>query len=590
MLKIWGILSLLLSSSLIDVHANPIQSRAKVATEFIILHNNDMHARFEQTSVDSGKCTEEEANSNKCYGGFGRVAYEVRKYREEAKNGGLPVFYLNAGDTYTGTPWFTVFKDNITAAFLNKLKPDAISLGNHEFDENVEGLIPFLNEVDFPVLASNLDLAKVPQLANTKSFAKYTVLQSGNTKIGIIGYLTPDTKNLTIPNDVEFKPEIESINEVAKTLKSEGIKIIIALGHSGYQKDQDIALHCPDVDIVIGGHTHTFLYNGKQPDAERIDGPYPTKIKQPSGKEVPVVQAYAYTKYLGKLHVQFDEDGNLIEFDGLPILLNASVPAEDDVLQLLEVYRPNITALEQSVIGHTKVYLEGSAAVCRFRECNMGNLITDSMIYARVLEGLGGHYWTDAGIAFLGGGGIRSSIDKRSDGSITENDLLSVLPFDNDIYMAKVQGQIIQSMLEHSASLRDKDSNGGFLQMSGIKAVYDYNMEDGKRVVSVEARCVECEIPEYLPLDLNKMYNILVPEFLLNGGDGYEFPTGTESQRLQKDDKEILMQFLMQRDIVYPEVEGRLTIIEKASGNKAPALTNSIVYILIIYGLSFLLN
>jgi len=58
------------------------------------------------------------------------------------------------------------------------------------------------------------------------------------------------------------------------------------------------------VDIVIGGHTNTFLYNGAQPDAEHIDGPYPTMVKQKSGKEVPVVQAYAYTKYLGKLHVQ----------------------------------------------------------------------------------------------------------------------------------------------------------------------------------------------------------------------------------------------------------------------------------------------
>lgn len=63
-------------------------------------------------------------------------------------------------------------------------------------------------------------------------------------------------------------------------------------------------MKCPDVDLVIGGHTNTFLYNGDQPDAERIDGPYPTVVKQPSGKEVPVVQAYAYTKYLGKLHVQ----------------------------------------------------------------------------------------------------------------------------------------------------------------------------------------------------------------------------------------------------------------------------------------------
>lgn len=96
----------------------------------------------------------------------------------------------------------------------------------------------------------------------------------------------------------------------AKKLRDQGIKIIIALGHSGYQKDQEIARDCPEVDIVIGGHSHTFL-DSSQPVADKDDvnpeavrGPYPTMVVQPSGKKVPVVQAYAYTKYLGKLHVQ----------------------------------------------------------------------------------------------------------------------------------------------------------------------------------------------------------------------------------------------------------------------------------------------
>lgn len=89
----------------------------------------------------------------------------------------------------------------------------------------------------------------------------------------------------------------------AEVLKNKGVNIIIALGHSGYIVDKEIAEKCPDVDVVIGGHSNTFLYNGEQPDLEAIEGPYPTVIKQESGKEVPVVQAYAYTKYLGKLEL-----------------------------------------------------------------------------------------------------------------------------------------------------------------------------------------------------------------------------------------------------------------------------------------------
>lgn len=85
-----------------------------------------MHARFEQTNKYSTQCPDEDVVANKCYGGFARVSSVLKRYRAEAQNGGPAVFYLNAGDTYTGTPWFTLFKDKITADFLNILKPDAV--------------------------------------------------------------------------------------------------------------------------------------------------------------------------------------------------------------------------------------------------------------------------------------------------------------------------------------------------------------------------------------------------------------------------------------------------------------------------------
>lgn len=95
--------------------------------KLIILHNNDMHARFEQTNAVSSRCKEDDQENNRCYGGFARVAHEVREYRRRADAGEIPkVLYLNAGDTYTGTPWFALYKDNITATFLKLLKPDAI--------------------------------------------------------------------------------------------------------------------------------------------------------------------------------------------------------------------------------------------------------------------------------------------------------------------------------------------------------------------------------------------------------------------------------------------------------------------------------
>ncbi|KAH8373050.1 hypothetical protein KR009_011034, partial [Drosophila setifemur] len=548
------------------VKSNPVHTKSKVATEFIILHNNDMHARFEQTSVNSGSCSPEDAHTNKCYGGFARVAFEVRKYRTEAQAGGTPVFYLNAGDTYTGTAWFTIFKDKIASAFLNKLQPDAISLGNHEFDERVEGLIPFLDEVNFPVLACNLDLSKVPQLKATKHLHNSAILETNGTKIGVIGYLTPDTKKLTLQTDVEFFEEVVSINAEAEKLKAEGINIIIALGHSGYAKDLEIAKNCPEVDLVIGGHTNTFLYTGSQPDAEHIDGPYPTVVKQKSGKAVPVVQAYAYTKYLGKLHVQFDAEGNLILWDGAPILLNASVAQEQDLLDLLEVYRPNVTQLEKAVVGHTKVYLEGRKQICRAEECNLGNLVADAMVFSRMMEEQGGDFWTDAAISLMQGGGIRSSIEKRSDGSITDSDILSVLPWGNDLFMTTITGKSLRQALEHGASLIGKDSDGGFLQVSGIHVIINRNKPEGQRVVSVQVRCAACQVPSYSSLNDSADYNVVVGEFLLDGGDGHKIRDSFHTpQRLQTNDKEAVALYLKEREYVYSELEGRITFVNSSS-------------------------
>lgn len=106
----------------------PLQHKAlKSSTfEFILLHNNDMHARFEQIDRDTNTCRQEDVEAGKCYGGFARVSQVIKNYRKEAESGGPAVVYLNAGDTYTGTPWFSVFKHEVSSEFMNLIKPDAM--------------------------------------------------------------------------------------------------------------------------------------------------------------------------------------------------------------------------------------------------------------------------------------------------------------------------------------------------------------------------------------------------------------------------------------------------------------------------------
>jgi 2',3'-cyclic-nucleotide 2'-phosphodiesterase (5'-nucleotidase family) len=95
--------------------------------KLIVLHNNDMHGRFDQTGKLSDVCRKNDAENNSCFGGFARIAHVVREYRRRAKDGKIPsVLYLNAGDTYTGTIWFALYKENISAEFMNILQPDAM--------------------------------------------------------------------------------------------------------------------------------------------------------------------------------------------------------------------------------------------------------------------------------------------------------------------------------------------------------------------------------------------------------------------------------------------------------------------------------
>lgn len=254
-------------------------------------------------------------------------------------------------------------------------------MGNHEFDGGPEGLVPFLNNVSFPVVAANLDFTNEPGLRTAERLRKSVVLFAKGRKIGVIGYLTPETVDLAQPGKVKFQDEVSALRYEAKLLKSEGCDIIIALGHSGFEMDKKIGREVEDVDLVIGGHTNTFLYNGPQPDSEIPEGPYPYVVEQSNGRKVYVVQAFAYTKYLGDLTIDFDSRGEITRIEGQPILIDSNVPKALDVENELNTWLvavKNWTAVE---VGQSKVLLDGNDKNCRLHECNFGNLLTDAMIY-----------------------------------------------------------------------------------------------------------------------------------------------------------------------------------------------------------------
>lgn len=280
-----------------------------------------------------------------------------------------------------------------------------------------------------------------------------------------------------------------------------------------------IGKNCPHVDVVIGGHDNTFLWNGAQPDLEKPSGPYPIVVTQASGKRVPVVQAYAFTKYLGVLRLQLNATGAIVSFAGQPLLLNADVPRDPEVLQLLETFRPSIAAFEQHIIGQSRVFLNGT---CKFGECNLGNLLTDAMVHAYVSR-YRGPFWTDAAMALYNSGGIRTS---GSAGNLSSSDLMMIMPFDEDILSVPVTGHELLQVLEHAVHRYSYTiRRGEFLQMSGIRVVYNLTQPSGARVHSVRVLCTKCDVPKYEALDAFRTYKVLINVFMNLGGNGYEVLT-----------------------------------------------------------------
>lgn len=241
--------------------------------------------------------------------------------REKGVQGTL---FLNAGDHFQGTLWYTLFKSKVVADFVKLFEYDAMSLGNHEFDDGPSGLASFLDlKGQLPILACNLNVSSEPRLKGR--ILKSVKIWKNARQIGIIGYVTPETRFLSRPGPtVTFLDEIAAIREQVGILKAQGITILIAVGHSGYGRDLEIAKAIPELDIVVGGHTNSFLWTPQTgsdqsgpPSIEKSVGFYPTVIEHANdGRRTLVVQAGAYGKYLGRLDVSFDEDGQVVVFEG----------------------------------------------------------------------------------------------------------------------------------------------------------------------------------------------------------------------------------------------------------------------------------
>uniref|UniRef100_A0A8C9ZP56 5'-nucleotidase n=1 Tax=Sander lucioperca TaxID=283035 RepID=A0A8C9ZP56_SANLU len=519
--------------------------------EVTLLHTNDNHARIEETSEDSGKCPE----AGPCFGGVARRFTKVSEIRKKEKN----VLLLDAGDQFQGTIWFNYYKGAEVAHFMNKLGYDAMAFGNHEFDNGVEGLIqPFLQNVNCSVVSANIRSIPDQTLAANLSryYQPYTVLNVGSEKVVVVGYTTAETPFLSMPGQhLKFEDEVKALQVQVDKLKTLGYNKIIALGHSGFDVDRDIAKRVRGIDVVIGGHTNTFLYTppGNHPSTEVPAGPYPFMVKSNDERNVPVVQAFAFGKYLGYLKLTFDEAGNVVKAVGNPILMDSSIPQDQDVLADIEKWKKDLAQYSSQYVGQTLVYLNGT-----FEECDFGS-IYHNIKHSSELQ------WNHVGICMLNSGSVRTAINEHyKNGSITMEEILTVLPFGGTIDLVQIKGSTVKKAFEHSIH-RYGSMSGEFLQVSGIHIQYDLSKPVNQRVVSLSMLCTECRVPKYEPLDLEKTYTVVMPSYMVGGGDGF---TMIKEEFLKHNtgdmDISVLSKYISDMKRVYPAVEGRITFRNSA--------------------------
>ncbi|CAH2249305.1 5 -nucleotidase isoform X1 [Pelobates cultripes] len=564
-----------------------------VSFQVTLLHTNDVHARVEQTNRDSGKC----GNPSECYAGVARRFTKIQEIRNSHEH----VLLLDAGDQYQGTIWFNYFKGEEAAYFMNYLHYDAMRLANNASEYGVFSLLhpSLLSSAERKFSGLLVEIARDRLLAcarpcmSRRSMPVHIIKGlPTQIKLHISGERKISMLRDKLPKDSYYSGMFKLFNLVGKlqtclTVEVEGVTIV---GCAAFEKlslvseplaaakvRTPFSIEKASMNDPIGGEVKRLLsFTGPPPSNDVPVGEYPFIVKSDDGRSVPVVQAYAFGKYLGFLTVTFDEAGNVLQSSGNPILLDSSIPEDPALLVEINKWKEQLTNFSSFELGKTLVFLNGSSVECRYRECNLGNLICDAMIdnNLRYPDEL---MWNHVSLCIINSGGIRGSIDERnSNGSITLEELLSVLPFGGTFDLIEVKGSTLKAVFEHSVH-RYGGGTGEFLQVGGIKVVYNIDKAPGQRVVKLEVICTRCRVPRYVPVEMDQTYKIVLPAFLATGGDGFSMLINETLKHDSGDlDVAVVSRYINKMLRVHPAVEGRIQFSNEnsCSGSQHSAPTS----------------
>ncbi|MDR3639698.1 MAG: bifunctional metallophosphatase/5'-nucleotidase [Humidesulfovibrio sp.] len=469
-------------------------------------------------------------------GGMARLKSALDDVRAHDRN----VLVLHAGDAVQGTLYFNVFGGMAEFDFLNALGLNAMTLGNHEFDNGPFNLAHMLSEAQFPILSANLDVSNEPELKGR--IWPYILRQFDGERVAVVGVTTPVTPRITRDvGRVRFHDPTPVLAALVRELKAQDINKIIVLSHDGYESDLALARTVPGIDVIVGGHSHTLLGDAKAFGALGLHpaGPYPTQVQGPDGP-VLVVQAWKWGEELGVLTVRFDAEGHVAGFTAAPTLLPGErfrrgdttvdpaspeqteilarlkasgvakiYPSDQGMLRKLAPYTARVAAMQNAPIG-----ARAAMDLIRGTATDPGPLVADAYL-AKV---------PDAQIALVGAGGVRRDLFA---GELTRGMVMGVAPFGNTLVALDITGAQLKEALEEAVEFRISvrpPQNGDprllpVIHPAGFSYVVHPLRPKGQRVDGLLLRRTDGTLAA---LDPAATYRLVTNSFLAGGGDGMD--------------------------------------------------------------------
>jgi 5'-nucleotidase/UDP-sugar diphosphatase len=496
-------------------------------------------------------------------GGMARTAARLREL-----DGTPNLLKLHAGDATTGTLFHTLFKGEADAALMKTICFDAMALGNHEFDDGDNGLRRFLDFMRLggcytPVLSANVEPEVGTPLAPLHRgdyVQPYLVKWIGGVPVGIIGLVVRGkTQDSSRPlASTRFLDEAETAQRYIDELKRSGVRHIVLLTHHGYDADLALAAKLSDVDVIIGGDSHTLLGDFSAYGLASA-GPYPTRARNKDGDAVCIGQAWEYNKVVGLMNIRFDNQGRVAECTGTPTLMlgddfsrtgsdGTSTPVDAPTRQSILAWlagRNNVKPVQpdptaEAVIGQyatqmnnlaKRIIGNASEALCLVRipgeaagrgsgtaGCEDANSKAHGSVIAQVVADAFLAASKRADFALQNAGGVRISIPA---GPVSFETASKLLPFANILVEMPVSGAQLVATLEEAAAnhLDHGGSTGGHPYMSGVRWDLDLSQPRGQRFSNIQVRDRKTGI--WSAIDPARNYTLVTNDYLASGKEGY---------------------------------------------------------------------